>query len=282
MRVARVLTGTDVVAVSLDDQDRCRVIATAGTVDPVLELIEDPRGLVAAAEAGLTDTTLGLDEVRLLSPLRRPGKIIAVGLNYLDHTAETGMVAPTSPLTFAKYASSLTGPYDDIVVPAEVTQQVDYEAELAVVIGRSCGPDGDAALADIAAYAVANDVSARDVQFSDQQWTRGKSFDTFTPLGPWLVSADAVPGAGGLQIWTDVNGERRQDDSTDSMVFDIAAILAHVSRGTTLEPGDIVLTGTPSGAGAFLDPPRFLADGDVVEVGIEGIGILRNTVRNRT
>ncbi len=282
MRVARVQTRTGVAAVSIDDGDNCRVVATSGSDDPLLELIQHPSGLLAATRTRLTDAIVSLADVRLLSPLHRPGKIIAVGLNYVDHAAETGLTPPAKPLTFAKYPSSLTGPCDDIVIPMGQAAQVDYEAELAVVIGRHVGPDGSASLADVAAYTVANDVSARDVQFGDQQWTRGKSFDTFTPLGPWLVTADSLPNPHGVNIWTDVNGERRQDDTTASMIFDIPAILAHLSSGTSLEPGDVIVTGTPSGAGAFQQPPRFLTHGDIVEVGVEGIGVLRNTVRHST
>ncbi len=279
MRLARVRIGTDVVAVIIDDTDICHILASSGSVDPLLVLLQDARGLVKAARSVQTDGSLQLNEAALVSPLHRPGKIIGVGLNYLDHTAETGMAAPTRPLTFAKYPSSLTGPYDEILVPRHQTSQVDYEGELAVVIGKACPPDGSATLENVAALTVANDVSARDVQFSDQQWTRGKSFDTFTPLGPWLVTTDVIPDPQRLHIWTSVNGERTQDDNTSSMVFDISAILAHVSAGTSLEPGDIVLTGTPSGAGAFREPPRFLGDGDVVEIGVEGVGLLRNYVR---
>lgn len=280
MRLARLLVGTDVVAVSVGRDDVCTVLANpSGSPDPLLTLLRDPRGLADAVAAARTDATVALGSGRLLSPLHRPGKIVAVGLNYHDHTAETGLQAPAAPLTFAKYPSSLCGPADDIVVPSAQTSQVDYEVELAVVIGGSCPPDGSAGLDAIAAYTVANDVSARDVQFGDTQWTRGKSFDTFTPLGPWLVTPDEVPDPHSLHIWTRVNDELRQDDTTASLVFDLPALLAHISSGVTLEAGDVILTGTPSGAGAFADPPRYLADGDVVEVGVDGIGTLRNTVR---
>jgi len=279
MRLARVMIGTDVVAVSVDETETCHVLAPGGSLDPLQVLLSDPRGLTRAVASAELVGSFPLSEASLLAPLYRPGKIIAVGLNYVDHTAETGLATPMSPLTFAKYPSSVTGPYDAIVVPTAETSQVDYEGELALVVGTACPPDGSATLENVAAFTVANDVSARDVQFRDQQWTRGKSFDTFTPLGPWLLTADAVPNPGDLHIWTRVNGERLQDDSTGSMIFDIAAILAHVSSGTSLEPGDVVLTGTPSGVGAFRVPPRFLDDGDVVEVGVDGIGVLRNPVR---
>ncbi len=218
------------------------------------------------------------DGLELLAPVDRTGKIIAVGLNYADHTSETGFTQPERPLTFAKYTTSITGPNDDIVVPAHLTSQVDYEAELTVLIGRRCGGETPATVDDIAAYTVANDVSARDVQFADVQWTRGKSFDTFTPVGPWLVTPDDFGSQVGHRIHTSVNGEVLQDDDTGEMIFDIPAILDFVSDGVTLEPGDLILTGTPAGAGAFRNPARYLQDGDIVVCGVEGIGELRNRV----
>jgi len=278
MRLARVAIGTDVRAAVVENGERCVLLDLAGP-DPLLQLLRDPRGLTAAAEAVRTEDSVALADVTVRSPLHRPGKIIAIGLNYHDHTAETGMPAPDAPLTFAKYPSSVTGPYDDIVIPSGPTDQVDYEAELAVVIGRHCPPDGSADLDAIAAYTVANDVSARDVQFSDQQWTRAKSFDSFTPLGPWLVTADEVADPHDLRIWTRIGDEVLQDDRTSALVFDIPTLLKHLSSGVSLEPGDVVLTGTPSGAGAFADPPRYLAEGEVVEIGVEGIGTIRNAVR---
>jgi 2-keto-4-pentenoate hydratase/2-oxohepta-3-ene-1,7-dioic acid hydratase in catechol pathway len=281
MRLARVAVGHQIMGVVVAGADIGVRLDVQGD-DPLLELVRSPDGLRSAAEAAMANRA---DEVDLaaavwLSPLKRPGKIVAVGLNYPDHTAETGIEPPSAPLTFAKYASSLTGPYSDIEIPAAVTDQVDYEAELAVVIGRDCPPDGSAGLDAIAAYTVANDVSARDVQFADRQWTRAKSFDTFTPLGPWLVTADQVADLAARRIWTSIGEQTLQDDVIGSMVFDIAAILGHLSVGTSLEAGDLILTGTPSGAGAFREPPRFLRPGDVVEVGVEGVGVLRNPVRS--
>jgi 2-keto-4-pentenoate hydratase/2-oxohepta-3-ene-1,7-dioic acid hydratase in catechol pathway len=255
------------------------LLASTDERDPLLALLRDPRGLTAAVESAVTDTSVDVGPDDLAAPIRRPGKVIAIGLNYVKHTAETGLAAPDRPLTFAKYPSSVVGPFAEIRVPSHITQHVDYEGELAIVIGRDCRPDGTASLADVAGYCVANDVSARDVQFGDGQWTRAKSFDTFTPLGPWLVTPDEVPDLAVARISTAVNGDLRQDDTIKSMAFDIAAILAFVSDGITLEAGDVILTGTPSGAGGFLDPPRYLADGDTVEVSIEGLGSIRNVVR---
>jgi 2-keto-4-pentenoate hydratase/2-oxohepta-3-ene-1,7-dioic acid hydratase in catechol pathway len=214
----------------------------------------------------------------LVAPVAGAGKIVAVGLNYADHTSETGFTQPERPLTFAKYPTSITGPTDDIVIPGHLTQQVDYEAELTLLIGRRCGGTSPATIDDVAAYTVANDVSARDVQFGDVQWTRGKSFDTFTPLGPWLVTADEFGTPAGHRIYTEVDGDTLQDDDTSSLIFDVPTLLAFISDGVTLEPGDLILTGTPAGAGAFRDPARYLQDGDTVVCGVEGIGELRNRV----
>ena len=254
------------------------VVAQEGAADVLVA----PEGLsvldvIAAGPSADWETTAEAP-LELLAPVDRPGKMIAVGLNYADHTSETGFTQPERPLTFAKYTTSIAGPYDDIVVPAHVTSQVDYEAELTVLIGRRCGGETPATLDDIAGYTVANDVSARDVQFADVQWSRGKSFDTFTPVGPWLVTPEEFGGQAGHRIQTTVNGELLQDDDTGEMIFDIPAILAFVSDGVTLEPGDLILTGTPAGAGAFRQPARYLQDGDVVACGVEGIGELRNRV----
>jgi 2-keto-4-pentenoate hydratase/2-oxohepta-3-ene-1,7-dioic acid hydratase in catechol pathway len=216
--------------------------------------------------------------LRLLAPVLRPGKVIAIGLNYQDHTAETGLAAPEAPLTFAKYSTSVVGPGAAIVVPTSITTSVDWEAELAVVIGTRCGPDRRGTMADIAGYTVGNDVSARDLQFRDGQWTRGKSLDTFCPLGPFLVTPEEVADVAALRIWTDVNDVRMQDASTADMIFDIPFLLDFLTATVTLEPGDVLLTGTPPGVGGFRTPPIFLADGDVVTVGVEGIGELTNTV----
>lgn len=244
---------------------------------------DDALAAIAAVASGATDSWEELDEASLdiTAPVASAGKIIAVGLNYADHTSETGFTQPEKPLTFAKYPTSLTGPKDDIVVPGHLAQQVDYEAELTLLIGRRCGGTTPATIDDVAAYTVANDVSARDVQFGDVQWTRGKSFDTFTPLGPWLVTPDEFGDPSGHRIYTEVNGETLQDDSTSELIFDVPALLAFISDGVTLEPGDLILTGTPAGAGAFRTPPRYLQDGDEVVCGVEGIGELRNRVTVR-
>ncbi|WP_337002324.1 MULTISPECIES: fumarylacetoacetate hydrolase family protein [unclassified Microbacterium] len=239
---------------------------------------DDALAALASVQDGLSADWAEVDptDFALLAPVAGAGKIIAVGLNYVDHTAETGIAQPERPLTFAKYATSITGPTADVVVPDHLTQGVDFESELALLIGRRCGGETPATLDDVAAYTVANDVSARDVQFGDVQWTRGKSFDTFTPLGPSLVTPDEFGDPRGHRIYAEVDGELLQEDDTAEMIFDVPTILAFVSDGVTLEPGDLILTGTPAGAGGFRTPPRYLQHGEVVVAGVEGIGELRN------
>jgi 2-keto-4-pentenoate hydratase/2-oxohepta-3-ene-1,7-dioic acid hydratase in catechol pathway len=215
---------------------------------------------------------------RLTVPLR-PGKIVAIGLNYLDHIREAGMERPQRPLVFTKFTTSLIADGDEIRIDRGVTERVDWEVELGVVVGRTMtrvAPQD--ALAHVFGYTVANDISARDVQFSDGQWVRGKSLDTFCPLGPVIVTADEIPDPQALALRTRVNGEVVQDSTTAEMVFGVAELLSFCSHSFTLEPGDVLLTGTPWGCGEFMDPIRSLAAGDVVETEVDGIGILRNGV----
>ena len=213
------------------------------------------------------------------APLR-PGKIVAIGLNYLDHVRETGMETPERPLVFAKFPSSVIGSGEDIVVDRRVTARVDWEVELGVVVGRTMRDvTTEEALDHVFGYTVANDVSARDLQFADGQWVRGKSFDTFCPIGPAVVTRDEIPDPQALRLTTRVNSETVQDSSTAQMIFGVAELLAFCSRAMTLETGDLILTGTPWGCGEFMQPRRSLGDGDVVECEIESLGVLRNTVR---
>ena len=211
---------------------------------------------------------------------QRPGKIVAIGLNYKDHIREAGMEAPERPLVFTKFVGSVIGDGEEIVIDPELTERVDWEVELAVVVGRPMSRvAAEDALDHVRGYTVANDVSARDVQFADGQWVRGKSLDTFCPLGPRLLPATDIEDPQKLGLRTRVNGETVQDSNTSEMVFGVAELLAFCSRSFRLDPGDIVLTGTPWGCGEFMDPVRSLAHGDVVEVEIDGIGTLRNPVR---
>ncbi|MCS7008158.1 MAG: fumarylacetoacetate hydrolase family protein [Gaiellaceae bacterium] len=210
-------------------------------------------------------------------PIERPEKIVCVGLNYRDHAEEQGVDLPSEPLLFAKWPNTLIGPGDPIVVPSTVTKP-DYEAELGVVIGaRVKGISREHALEAVRGYVCANDVSARDLQFADGQWTRGKSVDTFCPVGP-LVPASEVPDPHALRIRAIVSGEVLQDSTTANLIFGIDEIIAHVTKTITLEPGDLILTGTPAGVGVFRDPPRLLRPGDEVTIEIEGLGSITNPV----
>lgn len=211
--------------------------------------------------------------------IQRPSKIVCVGLNYVDHANEVELDLPTRPLLFAKWPNAIVGDGDEIVIPPGIGR-VDYEAELAVIIGRRTREVSVAnALEMVAAYTCLNDVSARDEQFTDGQWTRGKSFDTFCPIGPRFVTADEVCDPQSLRISCRVNGETVQDATTADMIFSVAELIAYISRGITLEPGDIVATGTPPGVALGRTDARFLADGDTVEIEVDRIGVLRNTVR---
>jgi 2-keto-4-pentenoate hydratase/2-oxohepta-3-ene-1,7-dioic acid hydratase in catechol pathway len=243
----------------------------------------DLRALIAAGPDGSAAALASregtpLEGARPVAPLR-PGKIVAIGLNYMDHIREAGVEPPQRPLVFAKFPSSVVGPDENVVVDSSLTQRVDWEVELAAVIGRRMRHVGEAAaLEHVFGYTVANDVSARDLQFSDGQWIRGKSLDTFCPLGPVIVTADELGDPQRLRLSTAVNGEVVQDSSTGEMVFGVAHLLSFCSQAFTLEPGDVVLTGTPWGCGEFMQPPRSLRPGDVVECEVERIGRLRNPI----
>jgi 2-keto-4-pentenoate hydratase/2-oxohepta-3-ene-1,7-dioic acid hydratase in catechol pathway len=223
-----------------------------------------------------------LGETHLAPPLDNPSKIVCIGLNYHDHCREQGLEVPHHPLLFAKFPSTIIGPDEDITWSSHNTEQVDYEAELAVIIGRKGrNIPLEETMHYIAGYTIVNDVSARDLQLADGQWVRGKSLDTFCPMGPYLVTADEVTDPQQLQIRCWVNGELRQNSNTAEMIFKIPELITFISRTCTLMPGDIISTGTPHGVGVFRNPPIFLQTGDVVEIEIENLGRLRNTVRSR-
>ena len=210
-------------------------------------------------------------------PIPRPGKIVCVGLNYKDHAEEQGVDLPAAPLFFAKYTTALIGPGDAIVIPPAVTK-CDYEAELGVVLGATVrNVSKENALEAVAGYVVANDVSARDLQFADGQWTRGKSPDTFCPVGP-LVPASEVPDPHALPIRAVLNGETVQDSTTANLIFGIDEVISYASQTSTLEAGDLILTGTPAGVGVFRKPKRLLQPGDTVTIRIDGVGEITNPV----
>ena len=212
-------------------------------------------------------------------PIALPQKIICVGLNYRDHAAEGKAALPERPLLFAKWPNTLIGPGEQIILPA-VSEKVDYEAELGVVIGsRVKDVSVERALEAVKGYVCANDVSARDLQFADGQWVRGKSPDTFCPVGPRLVPASEITDPQTLRIRAILNGEVMQDSTTANMIFSVAELVSFVSRTVTLEPDDLILTGTPAGVSVFRDPPVRLEPGDEISIEIEGIGTLTNPVR---
>jgi 5-carboxymethyl-2-hydroxymuconate isomerase len=203
-------------------------------------------------------------------------KIVAIGLNYMDHVRESGATPPEKPLVFTKFTTAVIGDGEEIRIPRAITQRVDWEVELAVVIDRTAtNVSTEDALSYVRGYTVANDVSARDVQFADGQWVRAKSLDTFCPLGSELVQVDDPQN---LRLFTRVNGETVQDSNTSEMIFGVAELISFCSQNFTLEPGDVILTGTPWGCGEFMEPKRSLKGGDVVECEIEGVGVLRNPV----
>lgn len=217
--------------------------------------------------------------VRLGSPIRRPSKIVCIGLNYRDHAAETGQEVPKEPVIFFKASSSLSGPDDQVVIPKGSTK-LDWEVELAFVIGKEAryvAPQN--ALDNVAGYVLHNDYSERAFQLErGGQWVKGKSADTFAPLGPFLATRDEIPDPGHLDLWLTVNGTTRQKSNTGQMVFGVADLVSYVSQFMTLLPGDVVSTGTPPGVGLGMNPPAYLKDGDVVALGIQGLGESRQEV----
>lgn len=229
------------------------------------------RGAAEAATAALP-----LDQVRLLAPIRRPGKIMAIGLNYADHIAESQMAAPEHQVWFSKASTAANGPFDAIEVP-RVSQALDYEAEMVAVIGTGGRhvSRGDAPKA-VFGYCVGNDATERAWQHRTPQWVVGKSFDTHAPFGPWITTADEVPDPHSLSIRCLVNGEIRQDSNTRHLVFDVWDQIEHLSQAMTLEAGDLLFTGTPGGIGAAMKPMRFLKAGDRVRIEIEGLGAIEN------
>lgn len=221
-----------------------------------------------------------IDEVTLLAPLPDPGKVVAIGLNYVDHVSESRQALPAEPLIFTKFTSAIIGPSQIITWDEGLTSEVDFEAELAVIIGRRARDVSTTeALDHVFGYTCLNDVSARDLQFRDGQWVRAKSLDTFCPMGPVIVTADEIADPQRLAIGCRVSGESMQDGTTADMIFGVAELIAFASRSFTLEPGDVIATGTPPGVGYFRDPRRLLRDGDTVTVWVDGIGELTNPVR---
>ncbi len=252
-------------------------LSGAGLPTSVLGLLEAGADALAAA-ARASGPQVALAELKLRAPVLRPPKILAIGLNYADHAAETGRPAPQHPIVFNKQVTAVTGPFDPIHRP-RVSRQLDYEGELGVVIGRRCRHVPRERAHDvIAGFVVVNDVSVRDWQARTPTMTMGKSFDTHCPFGPALVTPDEVDLASGLALRTWVNGELRQHSSTKQLIFDCAALIAHLTAAFTLEPGDLISTGTPAGVAVAMKPPKWLVPGDVVRIEIEGLGAIENRI----
>lgn len=221
---------------------------------------------------------LDRSRIRLLAPIRRPGKIIALGLNYREHIRETGREVPEFPVVFAKFSSAVVDPETDIPFPP-LTKRLDWEVELGVVIGKTCKRvSHDTALDYVAGYTIINDLSARDLQKRDVQWVRAKSLDGLCPMGPAIVTVDELGDGSGLRMYTKINGEIKQDSTTSDLLFDVPHIIEYLSAAFTLEPGDVIATGTPSGVGFARSPPEYLQPGDEMELYIDKIGFLRNRI----
>ena len=256
-------------------------VASGGALpSDMIAFLEQGDAAVAAAQQLVqdADTALSLADVTLLAPVPTPSKVVAIGQNYMDHCLEQGVEPPTSPVIFTKFSTAVIGPGAEIRWDPALTSMVDYEVELAVVIGRTTRRvSAGNALGYVAGYTVCNDVSARNLQFGDGQWVRGKSLDTFCPLGPWLVTRDEIPDPQRLAVRTTLNGEVMQNSTTAEMIFGVKDLIAFASRAFTLRPGDLIITGTPPGVGVFRDPQVFLKDGDEITLEVEGIGKLTNT-----
>jgi 2-keto-4-pentenoate hydratase/2-oxohepta-3-ene-1,7-dioic acid hydratase in catechol pathway len=253
--------------------------AVPGREEPLAGEVVDARVVAFEGDVGVVDVLAGaqpspgsdnwsLDEVTLLAPVPRPGTVYAIGLNYAEHIAETGNEPPKAPVVFVKVANAVAPPGGPIRCP-EVVKRLDYEGELAIVIGAGGAIGG---------FCVADDVSARDLQRREPQWTRAKGADTFCPFGPWVTTADEVPDPGNLSLKTWVNGDLRQDSNTSDLIFGCDELVRFISETCTLLPGDLILTGTPSGVGHAMDPPQFLTSGDVIRIEIERLGSIQHRV----
>mgnify|MGYP002635112515 CR=1 FL=1 len=261
----------------LDDSGRIRDLSNQ--VADIDASTLAPERLAALAKMNVESLPVVDGSPRMGVPVAGVGKIIAIGLNYSEHAKESGHDLPTEPIVFTKAVTALTGPNDGIIMP-KGSQKTDWEVELAVVIGRKAQyVEESEALSYVAGYATMNDVSEREFQLErGGQWVKGKSFDTSAPLGPWLVTTDEVPDPQTLNLWLEVNGESRQKGNTRTMIFTVAHIISYVSQFMTLLPGDVITTGTPPGVGLGYRPPIFLKAGDVVRLGVEGLGEQRQEV----
>jgi 2,4-didehydro-3-deoxy-L-rhamnonate hydrolase len=274
--------------------ERPAVLADDGTIHDASTIATDDFGPGFLAEGGLDRLadalaqgelpTIDIAGQRIAAPITRPGKVVCIGLNYADHAAESGMALPEEPVVFFKAPNTVVGPNDDVLLPIG-SEKTDWEVELGVVIGSQARylEDETAAGDVIAGYCVSNDVSERAFQLErGGQWVKGKSCETFNPLGPWLVTPDEVGDVDSLRMWLEVNGERVQDGTTKTMVFNVPHLIWYLSQFMVLEPGDLINTGTPAGVGLGFDPPRYLREGDVMELSIEGLGTQRQVCARAT
>jgi 5-carboxymethyl-2-hydroxymuconate isomerase len=256
-------------------------LSEAGFHGTLEDLIRQSDKVIPMLEEALSGKTEILQtDIKLSAPLKAPSKIVAIGLNYADHASESKLELPKTPLVFAKFPSSIIGTGEDIIIPGDITKRVDYEVELGVIIGRQAkNIEVKDAMNYVFGYTVLNDISARDLQFSDGQWVRAKSLDTFCPIGPVVVTADEIADVQNIRLTCEVNGKLMQDDTTANMIFGVAELISILSHSFTFEPGDVIATGTPSGVGFSRKPPVYLKNGDVVKTSIEGIGELVNIVK---
>jgi 2-keto-4-pentenoate hydratase/2-oxohepta-3-ene-1,7-dioic acid hydratase in catechol pathway len=274
-------TQDDVTRIGVVDGDAIVDLAAAAPDLPrdMLGFLEAGSKALHAARAALDGgPRLPLADVHLEAPIARPPKFLAIGLNYADHVAESGRDVPEHPTVFNKQSTCVAGPTDPVHLP-RISHVLDYEGELGIVIGRRCRHVSRDDAADvIAGYTVVNDVTVRDWQLRVHTWTMGKSFDTHGPIGPWIVTADEIPDPHQLRLRTWVNDELRQESNTKELIFDCFTLVEHLSTAFTLEPGDVIATGTPAGVGIGMKPPHLLVAGDVVRIEIEGIGQIENPV----
>ena len=256
----------------------------AGEMGDLLAIVRGGAPMLARARSAVADWTaqdFPLDAVKLEAPILHPPKVIGIGLNYIDHCREANMAVPDEPVIFTKYSTSVTGPYDDVHWYKDVCQNVDYEVELGVVIGKPASRvSEEEALDYVLGYTVVNDISARDLQLGGAgQWDIGKSLDTFCPYGPAIITASEVENPHNLDLRLTVNGEMRQKSNTSNLIFKIPELIAYLSKGITLLPGDLIATGTPFGVAMGMKDPIWLKEGDVCEAEIDGLGNIRNTMR---
>lgn len=279
----------------IKEEKTCIGAVRGDEIIDISDLFNNPKDLlplVQAGQAGIQKSEqallggdrkrIKLKDVKLCAPIKTPAKIVAIGLNYIDHCHESGLAVPEKPVVFTKHTNTITGPNDDVCWRTEITTEVDYEVELGVIIGKKTSRvSQEDALEHVFGYSVVNDVSARDLQLGGGagQWDLGKSLDTFCPWGPVIVTRDEIPDPQNIDLRLRLNGEIRQESNTRNMIFSVANLVSYLSQYMTLIPGDLIATGTPPGVGMGMDPKSYMTDGDICETEIDGIGTLRNKMR---